>query len=91
MASLGTFILPVAGSTVTPVRPPSLAIVISTLVGVAGEPLTRSLSSTSTTPPLATVVSGSSLALIVGVASGVTVIFTLAVSQGAISPLTQIL
>ena len=87
---MGTLILPVAESAVTPVRLPSPTIVISTLAGVAGSPFTRSLVRTSTTPPLITEVSGSSLALIVGVASGVTVIFTLAVSQGAIAPLTQI-
>ena len=81
-----------AGSAVIPVRPPSLAIVISTLAAVAGSPFTRSLLKTSTTPPLATRVSGSSLALIVGVGttSSVTMILTLAVSQGAVAPLTQI-
>ena len=66
---VGTFSLPVAGSAVTPVRPPSLAMVTSTLAGVAGLPFTRSLLKTSTTPPLATRASGSLLALIVGAVS----------------------
>ena len=66
-------------------------MVTSTLAGVAGLPFTRSLLKTSTTPPLATRASGSLLALIVGAASGVTVIFALAVSQGEVAPFTQIL
>ena len=65
--------MPVLESTVRPVRPPLFGIVISTSVGATGLPFKRSLLSTSTSPPLATDVSGSSLATIVG-ASAVTLI-----------------
>ena len=70
-----------AGFIVIPVRPPSIGMVISTLVGVAGLPSTLSLWSTSTSPPLATCVSGSSFASIVWLVSEVTVILATAVSQ----------
>ena len=50
-----------------------LGIVISTSVGTTGLPFKRSLLNISTVPPLATDVSGSSLATIVG-ASAVTLI-----------------
>ena len=90
MAVLGTFNLPVVASTVSPVRPPLFGIVISTSVGDTGLPFKRSLLSTSTSPPLATEVSGSSFAVIVGGGVPVTVILTLAVSQVVVPPATQI-
>ena len=79
MAVLGTFNLPVVASTVSPVRPPLFGIVISTSVGDTGLPFKRSLLSTSTSPPLATEVSGSSFAVIVG-ADDVTLISAIALS-----------
>ena len=82
--------MPVLESTVRPVRPPLFGIVISTSVGATGLPFKRSLLSTSTSPPLATEVSGSSFAVIVGGGVLVTVIFTLAVSQVVVPPATQI-
>ena len=90
MAVLGTFNLPVVASAVSPVRPPLFGIVISTSVGDTGLPFKRSLLSTSTSPPLATEVSGSSFAVIVGGGVPVTVILTLAVSQVVVPPATQI-
>ena len=84
---LGTFNLPVVESTVSPVSPPLLGIVTSTLVVVTGLPSNRSLVNISTSPPLPTEVSGSLLATIVGV----TVILTVAVSQTLLCALSQIL
>ena len=55
------------------VIPPLSGIVIATSVGATGLPFKRSLLNISTVPPLATDVSGSSLATIVG-ASAVTLI-----------------
>ena len=88
---LGTFNLPVVESTVSPVSPPLLGIVISTAVGTTGLPFKRSLVNISTSPPLATVVSGSSFATIAGVVLPVTVILTVAVSQTLLCDLSQIL
>ena len=76
---LGTFNLPVVESTVSPVSPPLLGIVTSTLVVVTGLPFKRSLVRISTVPPLATVVSGSLFATIVDV----TFTFTVAVLEQA--------
>ena len=84
---LGTFNLPVVESTVSPVSPPLLGIVTSTLVVVTGLPSNRSLVNISTSPPLPTEVSGSLFATIVGV----TVILTVAVSQTLLCDLSQIL
>ena len=71
--------MPVVASTVSPVRPPLFGIVISTSVGDTGLPFKRSLLSTSTSPPLATDVSGSSFAIIVR-ADDVTLISAIALS-----------
>ena len=66
-------------------------IVISTSVGTTGLPFKRSLLNISTVPPLATDVSGSSFATIVGGGVPVTVILTTAVSQTPGVVLSQIL
>ena len=91
VASVGILSLPVDGSTVRLVSPPLLGIVISTSVGATGLPFKRSLLNTSTVPPFATDVSGSSFATIVGGGVPVTVILTLAVSQTLLCVLSQIL
>ena len=91
VASVGILSLPVDGSTVRLVSPPLFGIVISTSVGATGLPFKRSLLNISTSPPLATVVSGSSFATIAGVVLPVTVILTVAVSQTLLCDLSQIL
>ena len=79
VASVGILSLPVDGSTVRLVRPPLLGIVMFTSVGATGLPFKRSLLNISTVPPLATEVSGSSFATIVGVGA-VTLISAIALS-----------
>ena len=79
VASAGTLSFPVVLSTVRPVRPPLLGIVMFTSVGATGLPFKRSLLNISTVPPLATEVSGSSFATIVGVGD-VTLISAIALS-----------
>ena len=66
VALAGTLSLPVVLSIVSPIRPPLLGIVIATSARVTGGPFRVSLPNTSTIPPLATDVSGSSFATIVG-------------------------
>ena len=91
VALAGTLSLPVDGSGSSPVKPPLSGIVISTSVGTTGLPFKRSLLNISTVPPLATDVSGSSFATIVGGGVPVTVILTTAVSQTPGFVLSQIL
>ena len=91
VALAGTLSLPVDGSGSSPVKPPLSGIVISTSVGTTGLPFKRSLLNISTVPPLATDVSGSSFATIVGGGVPVTVILTTAVSQTPGFALSQIL
>ena len=79
VALAGTLSFPVVLSTVRPVRPPLLGIVMFTSVGATGLPFKRSLLNISTVPPLATEVSGSSFATIVGVGD-VTLISAIALS-----------
>ena len=92
VASVGILSLPVVLSTVRPVRPPLLGIVIATSARVTGFPFRVSLPNTSTIPPLATEVSGSSTASILRIGVGdVTVILTFAISQTVGFALSQIL
>ena len=92
VALAGTLSFPVVLSTVRPVRPPLLGIVMFTSVGATGLPFKRSLLNISTVPPLATEASGSSFATIVGVGVGdVTVILTFAISQTVKFVLSQML
>ena len=90
VALAGTLSFPVVLSTVRPVRPPLLGIVMFTSVGATGLPFKRSLLNISTVPPLATEASGSSFATIVGVGD-VTVILTFAISQTVKFVLSQML
>ena len=80
----GTTNLPVVGSIITVVSPPLLSIVIWTLSLVTGPPLSLSLLKISILPPVRGIfVSGSSLALIVGVA-GTTFTVTVATLEQAV-------
>ena len=80
VALAGTLSLPVVLSTVRPVRPPLSGIVIATSARVTGVPFRVSLPNTSTIPPLATDVSGSSFATIVG-GGAVTLISAIVLSR----------